>query len=71
VTVPVYFNEAERQAVVDAASIAGLRVLSIVDQGTALALTYGNEQTFNPGTPEHCFHLSFGRIYVSFLCLCP
>lgn len=49
VTVPVFFTDVERQAIMDAASIAGLRIIALVDQGTALAVSYGNEQTFDSG----------------------
>ncbi|ETV88789.1 hypothetical protein H257_00287 [Aphanomyces astaci] len=38
VTVPSYFAEAQRQAVIDAAEIAGIRVLSLIDENTAAAL---------------------------------
>ncbi|CAK4970296.1 unnamed protein product [Aphanomyces euteiches] len=38
VTVPSYFAEAQRQAIIDAAEIAGVRVLSLIDENTAAAL---------------------------------
>ncbi|WP_291379707.1 Hsp70 family protein, partial [Demequina sp.] len=41
VTVPAYFNDAERQATKDAGEIAGLNVLRIVNEPTAAALAYG------------------------------
>jgi len=41
VTVPAYFNDAQRQATKDAATIAGLEVLRIVNEPTAAALAYG------------------------------
>lgn len=41
VTVPAYFNDAERQATKDAGQIAGLNVLRIVNEPTAAALAYG------------------------------
>ena len=41
VTVPAYFNDAQRQATKDAGSIAGLEVLRIVNEPTAAALAYG------------------------------
>ena len=41
ITVPAYFNDAQRQATKDAASIAGLNVLRIINEPTAAALAYG------------------------------
>src|SRR5213594_1314118 len=43
VTVPAYFNDAQRQATKDAGRIAGLNVLRIVNEPTAAALAYGVE----------------------------
>jgi molecular chaperone DnaK len=44
ITVPAYFNDAQRQATKDAGRIAGLEVLRIVNEPTAAALTYGLEK---------------------------
>jgi molecular chaperone DnaK len=44
VTVPAYFNDAERQATKEAGEIAGLNVLRIVNEPTAAALAYGMEK---------------------------
>ena len=44
VTVPAYFDDAQRQATKDAGRIAGLNVLRIVNEPTAAALAYGVEQ---------------------------
>ncbi len=41
ITVPAYFNDAQRQATKDAGTIAGLNVLRIVNEPTAAALAYG------------------------------
>ncbi len=41
ITVPAYFNDAQRQATKDAGQIAGLKVLRIVNEPTAAALAYG------------------------------
>ncbi len=49
VTVPAYFNDAQRQATKNAGKIAGLNVLRIVNEPTAAALAYGVGQG---GTPE-------------------
>ena len=44
ITVPAYFNDAQRQATKDAGQIAGLNVLRIVNEPTAAALAYGLEK---------------------------
>ncbi|MBO3090103.1 molecular chaperone DnaK [Cellulomonas dongxiuzhuiae] len=44
ITVPAYFNDAERQATKDAGTIAGLNVLRIINEPTAAALAYGLER---------------------------
>jgi len=41
ITVPAYFNDAQRQATKDAGKIAGLNVLRIINEPTAAALAYG------------------------------
>jgi len=45
VTVPAYFNDAQRQATKDAGSIAGLDVLRVINEPTAAALAYGVDRT--------------------------
>ncbi len=47
ITVPAYFNDAQRQATKDAGKIAGLDVLRIVNEPTAAALAYGLEKQNN------------------------
>ena len=42
VTVPAYFNDAQRQATKDAGVIAGLNVMRIINEPTAAAIAYGN-----------------------------
>ena len=49
ITVPAYFNDAQRQATKDAGKIAGLDVLRIINEPTAAALAYGLEKK-NSGT---------------------
>ena len=44
ITVPAYFNDAQRQATKDAGKIAGLNVLRIINEPTAAALAYGLEK---------------------------
>jgi molecular chaperone DnaK len=48
ITVPAYFNDAQRQATKDAGEIAGLKVLRIINEPTAAALAYG----FDKGEEE-------------------
>ncbi|OPX45294.1 molecular chaperone DnaK [Clostridium thermobutyricum] len=45
ITVPAYFNDAERQATKDAGKIAGLEVLRIINEPTAASLAYGLDKT--------------------------
>ncbi len=47
ITVPAYFNDAERQATKDAGKIAGLDVLRIINEPTAAALAYGLDKKKN------------------------
>ena len=44
ITVPAYFNDAQRQATKDAGQIAGLQVERIINEPTAAALAYGLEK---------------------------
>lgn len=41
ITVPAYFNQAERRAVLHAAQMADLKVLQLINDNTAVALNYG------------------------------
>lgn len=45
ITVPAYFNDAQRQATKDAGAIAGLEVLRIINEPTAASLAYGLDKT--------------------------
>jgi molecular chaperone DnaK len=60
ITVPAYFNDAQRQATKDAGKIAGLEVLRIINEPTAAALAYGLDKKRNQ---NHCC-IRFGRRYV-------
>jgi molecular chaperone DnaK (HSP70) len=44
VTVPAYFNDAQRQATKDAGAIAGLDIIRMVNEPTAAALAYGSDR---------------------------
>jgi molecular chaperone DnaK len=47
ITVPAYFNDAQRQATKDAGQIAGLEVLHVINEPTAAALAYGLDRSDN------------------------
>ncbi|WP_419727765.1 molecular chaperone DnaK [Lichenicola sp.] len=65
ITVPAYFNDAQRQATKDAGRIAGLEVLRIINEPTAAALAYGLEKR-NGGTVA-VYDLGGGTFDVSVL----
>ena len=68
ITVPAYFNDAQRQATKDAGKIAGLEVKRIINEPTAAALAYGIDKT----DKEHTvlvFDLGGGTFDVSILSL--
>ncbi len=50
ITVPAYFNDAQRQATKDAGKIAGLEVLRIINEPTAAALAYGLDKKKAPAS---------------------
>ena len=47
VTVPAYFNDAQRQATKDAGTIAGLNIMRIINEPTAAAIAYGKTTSPN------------------------
>ncbi|XP_021718201.1 heat shock cognate 70 kDa protein-like [Chenopodium quinoa] len=49
ITVPAYFNDAQRQATKDAGTIAGLNVMRIINEPTAAAIAYGLDKKINSG----------------------
>ena len=65
ITVPAYFNDAQRQATKDAGKIAGLEVLRIINEPTAAALAYGFDKK-NNGTIA-VYDLGGGTFDVSIL----
>ena len=65
ITVPAYFNDAQRQATKDAGKIAGLEVLRIINEPTAASLAYGLEK--NDGKTIAVFDLGGGTFDVSVL----
>ena len=68
ITVPAYFNDAQRQATKDAGKIAGLEVLRIINEPTAAALAYGIDKTDKEQTIL-VFDLGGGTFDVSILSL--
>src|SRR6201989_56133 len=65
ITVPAYFNDAQRQATKDAGRIAGLEVLRIINEPTAAALAYGLEK--NDGKTIAVYDLGGGTFDISIL----
>ena len=65
ITVPAYFNDAQRQATKDAGKIAGLEVLRIINEPTAAALAYGLDK--NEGKKIAAYDLGGGTFDVSVL----
>ena len=66
ITVPAYFNDAQRQATKDAGKIAGLEVMRIINEPTAAALAYGLDKT-NKDEKVLVFDLGGGTFDVSVL----
>ena len=67
ITVPAYFNDAQRQATKDAGRIAGLNVLRIVNEPTAAALAYGLDKNLKGEKNVLIFDLGGGTFDVSIL----
>ncbi len=65
ITVPAYFNDAQRQATKDAGKIAGLEVLRIINEPTAAALSYGLDK--KDGKTIAVYDLGGGTFDVSIL----
>ncbi|PHR63183.1 MAG: molecular chaperone DnaK [Robiginitomaculum sp.] len=65
ITVPAYFNDAQRQATKDAGKIAGLEILRIINEPTAAALAYGFEK--EDGKTIAVYDLGGGTFDVSIL----
>jgi len=67
VTVPAYFNDAQRQATKDAGIIAGMQVQRIINEPTAAALAYGLEKNLTGEKNVLIFDLGGGTFDVSIL----
>jgi molecular chaperone DnaK (HSP70) len=68
VTVPAYFNDAQRQATKDAGVIAGLNVVRIINEPTAAAIAYGLDKKDGSLLYKfHCLESLFAQRRWSFL----
>ncbi|KAF2347674.1 Heat shock protein 70 family [Trinorchestia longiramus] len=67
ITVPAYFTEAQRQATIDAGTIAGLEVLKIINEPTAAAIAYGEEAEIQENRNILIFDFGGGTFDVSIL----
>jgi heat shock 70kDa protein 1/2/6/8 len=67
ITVPAYFNDAQRQATKDAGTIAGLNVLRIINEPTAAAIAYGLDANAKEEQTVLIFDLGGGTFDVSLL----
>jgi molecular chaperone DnaK len=67
ITVPAYFNDAQRQATKDAGKIAGLEVLRIINEPTAAALAYGVDKVSNKDRKVAVYDLGGGTFDISII----
>ncbi|XP_023769010.1 heat shock cognate 70 kDa protein isoform X2 [Lactuca sativa] len=67
ITVPAYFNDCQRQATKDAATIAGLNVVRMINEPTAAAIAYGVDNRFGGKKNVLIFDLGGGTFDVSIL----
>jgi len=67
ITVPAYFNDAQRQATKDAGRIAGLEVLRLVNEPTAAALAYGLDKTKEKDQQVLVFDFGAGTLDVTIM----
>jgi heat shock protein 5 len=67
ITVPAYFNDAQRSATKDAGAIAGLNVLRIINEPTAAAIAYGLDKNQNSEKTILVYDLGGGTFDVSLL----
>lgn len=67
ITVPAYFNDSQRRSTIDAAEIAGLEVLRIINEPTAAAIAYGLNEKSDESKNIVVFDLGGGTFDVSIL----
>jgi hypoxia up-regulated 1 len=67
ITVPGWFGQTERRRILDAAEISGLKVLNLINDGTAVAINYAMTRQFSPDRPQHhlIYDLGAGSLKVS------
>lgn len=65
ITVPAYFNNGQRNATIEAARLAGLRVLRIINEPTAAAIAFGLSSKTKAGTTTMVYDLGGGTFDVS------
>jgi hypothetical protein len=73
ITVPAFFNQAERRAVLQAAQMAGVKVLQLINDNTAVALNYGvfRRKDINSTAQVHylgCFYIWIFFYYIELGC---
>ena len=66
-TVPAYFNDAQRQATKDAGTIAGLDIMRVINEPTAAAIAYGLDRKKSKEMNVLVFDLGGGTFDVSLL----
>ena len=71
VTVPAYFNDAQRQATKDAGRISGLNVLRVINEPTAAAIAYGLDKQATGEKNILVYDLGGGTFDVTLLASCP
>ncbi|KAK8801172.1 hypothetical protein WA158_001942 [Blastocystis sp. Blastoise] len=69
VTVPAYFNDAQRQATKDAGTIAGMNIMRIINEPTAAAIAYGLDKTGKGRKNVLIYDLGGGTFDVSLLAI--
>ena len=69
VTVPAYFNDAQRQSTIDAGKIGGLNIIRIINEPTAAAIAYGLQNKNKKAQNVLVFDLGGGTFDVSVLTL--
>jgi hypoxia up-regulated 1 len=60
ITVPAWFTQKERQAVLDAAELAGLSVMSLINDNAAVAVTYGIDRVYAPNVTHTALFFDMG-----------
>jgi hypoxia up-regulated 1 len=55
-TVPAFWTEQERKAIINAAELAGMRVLTLINDGLAIAIQYGTTRTFQEEPQYHLIY---------------